>query len=97
MFFVLGVIAGLAGFVPLVAGLKAIKHVTETSNLSYSSILVLSVVGSSIVLFGAAGLCIAFNRENVLFFVAGEAVGIVVVAIAFGIYQVFFRSRGKGS
>ena len=83
MFFVLGVIAGLAGFVPLVAGLKAIKHVTETSNLSYSSILVLSVVGSSIVLFGAAGLCIAFNRENVLFFVAGEAVGIVVVTSSF--------------
>ena len=94
--FILGLLAGAVGFLPFVAELKAQRNVTETSNLSYTSIMVLSIVGSSAVLFASVGACIVFNRENILPFVGGEAAGLITFALAFGIWQVFFKHKGKG-
>jgi hypothetical protein len=90
---VLGVILGALGFLPLRGALTAARKVTSTSNFSHASILLLAVVGSSIILFGSAVLCIVLSRSNVLPFVGGEVAGIVVCALGFGIWKAV--SSGK--
>jgi len=84
---VLGIIAGAISFLPLLAAVKAARHITATSNLSHASALILALVGSSIVLFGSAAACIALSRDNALTFALGEALGLCVSALGFGIWR----------
>ena len=88
---VLGVIVGVVGFLPLVAALSAAKHVTSTSDFSNATILILAVLGSSAVLFGAAVACIVSNRDELLFFAGGEVAGIIVAAVAFGVKRILLK------
>jgi hypothetical protein len=81
----LGILAGVVSFLPLVGGLRLSRKVTSTSNLSHASTLLLAVFGSIVVLFGSAVICILVDRADALAFVFAEAGGIVVIAIAFGI------------
>ena len=91
----LGVIAGVLAFLPYVWALSAQRKVTDTSNLSYTSILVLALVGSFAVLAVATAACIIMNREAVLPFAAGEAGALIVSAMAYGIWRVLLRNRGQ--
>lgn len=88
MFFavVIGAVAGILGFIPLALALKASKNVTDTSNFSYVSILLLCVIASIAILGVSVALCIVFTRDLVLPFAIAEAVMLAVSAMAFGIY-----------
>lgn len=83
---VLGGVAGILGFLPLVYSLTASKRVTNTSKFSYASILLLSLIASIAILGIAAALCISFARDLVLPFVSAEALVLVVSAVGFGVY-----------
>lgn len=83
---VLGGVAGVLGFLPLVYSLKASKNVTNTSNFSYASILLLSLIASIAILGIAAALCINLARDLTLPFVVAEALALVVSAVGFGVY-----------
>ena len=95
LYIALGVIAGVLAFLPYVWALKAQRNVTETSNLSYMSILVLALVGSFAVLVAATAAVIVLNREAALPFAGGEAAGLIVSAMGYGIWRVLLRNRGQ--
>ena len=91
----LGLIAGVLAFLPFVWALKAQRNVTDTSHLSYSSILVLALVGSIGVLIAATVACIFLNREGLLPFAVSEAAALIVASMAYGIWRVLLRNRGQ--
>ena len=85
----LGALAGVLGFLPLIGATVAVKRVTDTSNFSYATILILAVLGSTLVLAGAVIACVFASRQDVIAFVAAEAGGLVIAAIAFGVQRTF--------
>ncbi|MBQ9069514.1 MAG: hypothetical protein IJ131_10770 [Eggerthellaceae bacterium] len=88
---ILGALAGILGFLPLVGATIAVKRVTSTSNFSHVTILIVALVGSMVVLAGSVFACVAIDRQDILAFVGAEAAGLVVSAVAFGISRTFRR------
>lgn len=88
---VLGALAGALGFSLLLVGLRLAKNATPTSNLGHMGALLLGVLGSFVVLAGAALGCIALFREYAVPFVLAEAVALSVVAIVYGIAKIVAR------
>ena len=88
---ILGFIAGALGFLPLMGAVYAVRYVTSTSNFSHASILLLSILGSTIVLAGAVIICALLSRDNLLPFVGGAAAGLIITAIAFGVRKVILN------
>ncbi|HIY82557.1 MAG TPA: hypothetical protein H9823_01720 [Candidatus Rubneribacter avistercoris] len=84
---VLGALAGAAGFVPLFAGLRMTRRVTDTSNIGHAGALLLGVLLSFIVIFVSAIICIVAARDLVLPFVLAEVVALAAVAIGFGVVK----------
>ena len=81
----LGIVVGAISFVPFIVGLHKAKHVTRTSNFGHAAILLLSLLVSVIILFGATLVCIFTARDVILQFTLAEVITLVVVAIAFGV------------
>ena len=84
---VLGALAGVIGFLPLMGSFALAKRVTSTSNLSYLSACLLGLLGSLLILACAAILCIVVARDSVLPFVVAEAVALSVSAVVFGVFR----------
>ncbi len=84
---VLGALAGVIGFLPLMGSLALAKRVTSTSNLSYLSACLLGLLGSLLILACAAILCIVVARDSVLPFVVAEAVALSASAVVFGVFR----------
>lgn len=82
---ILGAVSGIAGFLPLFAGLQLARRATDTSNLGHLGALLLGLLGSFLVLMGTALACVVIARELVLPFTLAEVGGLVVSAIVFGI------------
>ena len=82
---VCGALAGIVGFLPLLAGLRLTRRVTATSNFGYMSILIIALIVSFAIMFAFAGICIAVARDLAMPFVLSEAVALSVVAIVFGL------------
>jgi len=91
---IIGIIAGALSFLPLLGALVMTQRLSSTSNLSHASTLLLAVFGSMVVLFGSAVICIFIDRADILPFALGEAVGIIVVAVVFGVRK-FILGRKK--
>lgn len=91
---VIGLICGVAGFLPLLGAISGVRRVTSTSNFSHLSILLLAVAGSIAVLLIATFICISVARDNVFWFVIAEAIGLVASAIIFGV-KTFIVRRNK--
>lgn len=89
---ILGLVAGVIGFSPLLIGLNMTKKVTATSNFGHMSILIISLIISFAIMFAAAIICATVARDVALFFVLAEAIALSIVAIVFG----FKRIGGKG-
>lgn len=81
----LGLLSGVAGFIPLLVGLHLTKRVTATSNFGYMSILIIALIISFVLMFAFALLCVTFARDLALPFVLAEAVALSVVAIGYGV------------
>lgn len=84
---VLGALSGLAGFLPLLGGLRMTRRVTKTSNLGHMGILLLSVMASFLILFVTVIVCIVTARDLVLPFALAEVLALVVAAIVFGVVK----------
>lgn len=84
---VLGVLAGIVGFLPLFGSLQLAKRATKTSNLGHMGSLLLGVLVSFLLLFGAALACILLARNLALPFALAEVLALIVVAIGFGIMR----------
>lgn len=87
----LGIVIGVVGFIPLIVGLRATKHVTRTSNLGHMGILMLALLVSVIILFGATIACAMLARDVLLPFGVAEGLALVVAAIVFGVRKVVMR------
>ena len=83
----LGILAGIAGFLPLVFGLHRVKHMTDSGNLEHMGLLF-----SFVLMFAFAILCINVNRDAALPFVLSEAGALSVTAIAFGVTRLARKS-----
>ena len=81
---VLGALAGIAGFLPLFAGLRMTRRVTDTSNLGHAGALLLGVLVSFAVIFASAIICAVIARDQILPFVLSEVAALSVSAIVFG-------------
>ncbi|WP_080798793.1 hypothetical protein [Arabiibacter massiliensis] len=84
---VLGALAGIAGFLPLLAGLRMTRRVTDTSNLGHAGALLLGVLLSFIVIFVSAIVCIVVARDLVLPFVLAEVAALAAAAIGYGVVK----------
>ncbi len=82
---VCGALAGIIGFLPLIAGLRMTRKVTATSNFGHMSILLLSLIISFVLMFAFAIICVNVARDVAMPFVLAEAVALSVFAIAFGV------------
>lgn len=85
---ILGLLAGVAGFAPLVFGLHRVKHMTDSGNLGHMGVLMICLIVSFILMFVFAIICISVNREAALPFVLSEAGALSIAAIGFGINRV---------
>lgn len=84
---VLGALSGIVGFLPLFAGLRMTRKVTDTSNLGHLGALLLGVLASFALLFATAIACAVFARDLILPFVFAEVAALVVAAVGFGLYK----------
>lgn len=82
---VLGVVAGVVGFLPMFAGLRLSRRVGSSSVMSQFTPCLVGVVVSFLVLGGAAAVCVSVARPVSLPFVFAEAVTLCVVAIFYGV------------
>lgn len=82
---ILGVIAGIAGFAPLVVALARTKHNPKTGNFAPMAKLLIGLVVSFAILAICAVLYVAFDKPNALPFVLAEALTLCIIAIAYGI------------
>lgn len=88
----LGILAGIAGFLPLVFGLHRVKHMTDSGNLGHMGVLMLCLLLSFVLMFAFAILCINVNRDAALPFVLSEAGALSVTAIVFGVTRLARKS-----
>ena len=63
----LGILAGIAGFLPLVFGLHRVKHMTDSGNLGHMGVLMLCLLFSFVLMSEAGALsvtAIAFGETR---------------------------------
>ena len=84
---VLGALAGAVGFLPLFGSLQLAKRATKTSNLGHMGSLLLGVLASFLLLFGAVLACALIARDLLLPFGLALAIALSVVAIGFGVVR----------
>ena len=82
---VVGIVVGVAAFVPLVWGMNKARKATSTSNLGHAGALLLGVLGSFVILAAAVVVCIVAFRDVVLPFVLAEVAALSVAAVLFGV------------
>ncbi len=84
---ILGLLAGFVGFLPLLGALRLTKKVTTTSNFSHMSALLLGVLVSFLLLFGAILTCKLVAPDLVFPFGVAEVAALSVTAIIFGVIK----------
>ena len=91
---ILGIVFGAISFIPFIVALKASKRVTATSNVSLSSLLLLSVFASFVLLFAGVLGCYFVAKDILLIFAISEVAVVVVAAFILAIYV---RTRDTNS
>lgn len=81
----LGVIAGLVGFVPLVVGLRLTRRTVSAGVAGSMMVLLLGLLVSFILLFLGAVLFIAYDKSLAFPFVLAEVIALCAVAIGYGV------------
>lgn len=83
----LGIVVGVLGFLPLVAGLRLTRQANAGSNMVSMSMLLLGVLVSMLVLALPLIIVVLNFRDLVFPFVLAEAIALVVVAIVYGVVK----------
>lgn len=84
---VLGALAGVAGFLPLIGAQRIARKATPTSNFGFLGALLLGVLVSFLVVAVAVVVCIAVARDAALPFVLAEFFALIGSAVAFNVYK----------
>lgn len=85
---ILGALAGVAGFAPLLIGLRMTRKTAFAGIAGSMLVLFLALFVSFVILVMTAVVCIALNRELGFPFVVAEVVALSTVAIAYGVSTV---------
>lgn len=88
---ILGILAGLVGFIPLVAALRLTRRTTHGGTAASMIVLLLGLLLSFIVLFACVALFFGFDRANGIAFLLAEVVALSAAAIGFGLWQLLRR------
>lgn len=83
----LGLIAGVISFSPLIVGMRLARKATSTSNLGHAGALLLGVFLSLILLVAFVAVCMFVARDQAAPFVLAEAVGLCICAAAYGVFR----------
>lgn len=83
----LGIVVGVLGFLPLVAGLRLTRQANAGSNMVSMSMLLLGVLVSMLVLALPLIIVVLNFRDLVFPFVLAEAIALVVAAIVYGVVK----------
>lgn len=89
---ILGVIAGVLGFAPLILGQVITRKTQPQKGFSRAGALLVGVIASIVVLAVCVVACIVFAREYALPFSLGEVGGLIAAAIVYGL-TVFARRK----
>ena len=82
---VLGLVAGLLGFLPLFAGIRVVARMdAQSSAVGYLTPVLLALGGSLVILAFATIACVAVARSLALYFVLAEAGMLIGVTLVFG-------------
>lgn len=87
----LGIAAGLVGFIPLVVGLRLTKRTTHGGTAASMIVLMLGLVVSFGVLFAFAALFFGFDHDNGIAFLLSEVLALSAAAIGFALWQMLRR------
>ncbi|WP_165061268.1 MULTISPECIES: hypothetical protein [unclassified Adlercreutzia] len=87
----LGVLAGLVGFVPLVIGLKLTKRTTHGGTAASMIVLMLGLVVSFALLFAFAALFFGYDHDRGIAFLLAEVLALSAAAIGFALWQMLRR------
>lgn len=97
VFFVLGALSGLLGFVPLAVSANLARRHPSTGTLSFGLYALGGVFVSLIVLIAAAVLCATVARDDIVGFIAAEGIVFLGATIVYVVRrnQVFKRKRDE--
>lgn len=84
---VLGLVAGVLGFLPLLGGLQLVKRATSTSNIGQAGGALLGIFGSFVFLAITLVVCIVVARDMIMPFTIAEALALSCVAIVYGVQR----------
>ena len=85
---ILGALAGLVGFLPLLFGLRMTRKTVSAGVAGSMMVLFVALLASFVILVMTAVVCIAFDRGLALPFVGAEVIALSAVAIAYGVRTV---------
>ncbi|MCI2241685.1 hypothetical protein [Adlercreutzia faecimuris] len=85
---ILGALAGLAGFTPLLVGLRMTRKTVRAGLAGSMLVLFLALFVSFVILVMTAVCCIALDRGLGFPFVVAEVIALSTAAIAYGVASV---------
>ena len=85
---ILGALAGLVGFLPLLFGLRMTKKTVSAGVAGSMAVLFLALLVSFVILVMTAVVCIALDRGLGFPFVVAEVIALSTAAIAYGVASV---------
>ena len=87
----LGILAGLVGFVPLVLALRLTKRTVHGGTAASMIVLLLGLAVSFAALFAFAALFFGFDHDNGIAFLLAEVVALSAAAVGFAMLQMLRR------
>lgn len=84
----LGICAGVAGFLPLLGGLKLTKRHPNAGTAGSMFLTLVALIVSFALLVVFALLCVNLDRPNVLPFTLAEALALCAAALGYGVWLV---------
>ncbi len=87
----LGIAAGLIGFIPLVIGLKLTKRTVHGGTAASMIVLLLGLVVSFALLFAFAVLFFGFDHDRGIAFLFAEVLSLSAAAIGYALWQMLRR------
>lgn len=95
MLIVLGIVAGLLGFVPLFASLRLSRRSTSTQALTIGLYGLVGVCISLVVLVAALIACAMLARDGLVAFTVAEGVVFLACTIAYVVYKNVLAKRKR--
>ena len=93
MFFVLGLVAGVLGFIPLAVSMRMAHRTTSTQAMTVGFYALAGVAVSMVILVAGLILVGVFAKEGLIPFVACEVGSFLLLTIVYVFYRNVFAQR----